>query len=63
MLQALYFKCVCLLVGISLFAGNYYISIIQVCSTAISMVSLLLCSYAGDLEESKTTVHSSATGD
>ena len=26
MLQALYFKCVCLLVGISLFAGSYYIS-------------------------------------
>ena len=36
---------------------------IQVCSTVISMVSLLLCSSAGDLEESKTTEHSSAIGD
>ena len=27
------------------------------------MVSLLLCSSAGDLEESKTTEHSSAIGD
>ena len=36
---------------------------IQVCSIAISMVSLLLCPSAGDLEESKTTEHSSAIGD